>query len=198
MGRAKEYILPRRNIKEEILKKVADGGRSINSIYKELNKEGIKMHRLVLTGYLRALADCGILKEMEIPPSKVYTPAKISEVEIYERIGKGVRKLKMREGKKSEVCLFILQKLFKRPIFYDELKRCGYPLPKNHIKADLKEVDEAKEILSNSLIFVEDESDAYKAKNDYYKEFCEVIGEILINQMMLTSLRMKMKQSRLL
>ncbi|MCX9013385.1 MAG: hypothetical protein OIN89_01065, partial [Candidatus Methanoperedens sp.] len=45
---------------------------SISSIARELKKTGYDQHRLILTGYLRALNDMGYLEEIEIPPSKVY------------------------------------------------------------------------------------------------------------------------------
>ncbi len=45
---------------------------SISSIARELKKNGYDQHRLILTGYLRALHDMGYLEELDIPPSKVY------------------------------------------------------------------------------------------------------------------------------
>ena len=45
---------------------------SISGLSRELKAEGIEEHRLVLTGYLRALRDLELLEETEVPPSKIY------------------------------------------------------------------------------------------------------------------------------
>jgi len=45
---------------------------SISGLSRELKARGIEEHRLVLTGYLRALRDLNILEETEVPPSKIY------------------------------------------------------------------------------------------------------------------------------
>ncbi len=54
---------------------------SISGLSRELKARGIDEHRLVLTGYLRALRDLKILEEIEVPPSKIYAlPAKTLEL----------------------------------------------------------------------------------------------------------------------
>jgi len=53
---------------------------SISGLSQELKAGGIDEHRLILTGYLRALIDLNILEEFEVPPSKIYAlPEKIKE-----------------------------------------------------------------------------------------------------------------------
>ena len=53
---------------------------SISGLSRELKAGGIDEHRLILTGYLRALRDLNILEEFEVPPSKIYAlPEKIKE-----------------------------------------------------------------------------------------------------------------------
>jgi hypothetical protein len=46
---------------------------SISGLSRELKAGGIDEHRLILTGYLRALRDLNILAEIEVPPSKIYS-----------------------------------------------------------------------------------------------------------------------------
>ena len=43
---------------------------SISGLTRELKAEGIEEHRLVLTGYLRALRDLELLDEVEVPLRK--------------------------------------------------------------------------------------------------------------------------------
>ena len=53
---------------------------SISGLSRELKAGGIDEHRLILTGYLRALRDLNILEEIEVPPSKIYSlPEKVEE-----------------------------------------------------------------------------------------------------------------------
>ncbi len=45
---------------------------SISGLTRELKAEGIEEHRLVLTGYLRALRDLELLDEVEVPPLRKF------------------------------------------------------------------------------------------------------------------------------
>jgi|GEM_PF-3979310 hypothetical protein len=56
----------------EISEIVGKDKKSINGITDELKKRGIHTHRLIVTGYLRALRDMGLLEENNSPPSKLY------------------------------------------------------------------------------------------------------------------------------
>ncbi|MCD6370703.1 MAG: hypothetical protein J7L63_04330, partial [Thermoplasmata archaeon] len=60
-------------LKDIIIELLGKDGRSINSLAKELEKMGIRKHRLILTGYLQAMADMGILRERIIKPAKVFS-----------------------------------------------------------------------------------------------------------------------------
>ncbi|MDL5503493.1 MAG: hypothetical protein QSU88_09780, partial [Candidatus Methanoperedens sp.] len=55
-----------------LTKVMANKQMSISSIARELKKNGYDQHRLILTGYLRALHETGYAEELDIPPSKVY------------------------------------------------------------------------------------------------------------------------------
>lgn len=46
--------------------------QSISGITRELQIRGYPEHRLVVTGYLRALHDLDYLDEIQISPSKIY------------------------------------------------------------------------------------------------------------------------------
>ena len=56
-----------------ILNMLKNSQMSISSVSRELKTNGYDLHRLIITGYLRALHDTGYLEEKEIPPSKVFT-----------------------------------------------------------------------------------------------------------------------------
>ncbi|EQD57979.1 hypothetical protein B1A_11017, partial [mine drainage metagenome] len=57
-------------IKEMIVKELQKSEKSISGLQKALMEQGYSFHRLVLTGYLRAMVDVGILSEKEIKPSR--------------------------------------------------------------------------------------------------------------------------------
>jgi hypothetical protein len=114
---------------------------SISGLSRELKAIGIDEHRLVLTGYLRALRDLEILDEIEIPPSKIYTlPEKTSEPlsdknkefrspelsdpeELYSILR--AQLLKINLDFRIPVGVYVVSRLFERPCFRRELKLIG-------------------------------------------------------------------------
>ena len=77
---------PDRDLKQVIITTLSEEGRSISYLSRELKKQGFDMHRLTLTGYLRAMTDLNILKEKDVPPAKIYTPVKGKERDIYLKV----------------------------------------------------------------------------------------------------------------
>ena len=121
-------------------------GMSISALAKDLEKKGFKHHRLILTGYLRAMTDIGNLKERDIPPSKIYLVSKTLPDTVYEQVGKACRKA---TNDPDELILYILFRLYKRPIFDSELKMAGVTRPIG-VRACDDDVNECKKILKRS------------------------------------------------
>jgi hypothetical protein len=111
---------------------------SISGLTRELKVDGIDEHRLVLTGYLRALRDLKILEEIKVPPSKIYyLPEKINES--LSQKGKDIRTsdsedvysifrtqlLKIDLELRIPVGVYVVSRLFERPCFRKELKLIG-------------------------------------------------------------------------
>lgn len=114
---------------------------SISGLSRELKAGGIDEHRLVLTGYLRALRDLSILEETEVPPSKIYSlPEKVKELssekskelrsqelsdseDIYSIFR--VQLLKIDLDLRIPVGIYVVSRLFERPCFRKELKLIG-------------------------------------------------------------------------
>ncbi|WP_445474810.1 hypothetical protein ACT9XH_10635 [Methanococcoides methylutens] len=99
---------------------------SISGISRELKAEGFDEHRLILTGYLRALRDMHKLNEVEIPPSKVYLCVEGSEIldnDLYSLIAKHLHTLD--PDARFPVAVCILSSIFERPVFKEELKMMG-------------------------------------------------------------------------
>jgi hypothetical protein len=121
---------------------------SISGLSRELKAGGIDEHRLILTGYLRALRDLKILEEIDVPPSKIYSlPEKVEDylpektVESSSEKGKErkhleedsediysifrTQLLKIDLDLRIPVGIYVVSRLFERPCFRKELKLMG-------------------------------------------------------------------------
>lgn len=99
---------------------------SISAIARELNEEGLEGHRLVITGYLKALRDMGVLREEDIPPSKLYSyhgKKKGMTKDVHALVRKHIEEVDV--GKRFMVSVFVMNTLFNRPCFRQELTLIG-------------------------------------------------------------------------
>ncbi len=107
----------------EILK---DRQLSISGVTRELKERGIDEHRLVMTGYLRALKDLRKLNEVEIPPSKVYSLVEEERTDIddiYSLIAEHIRSID--QVFVIPVATFVLSFTLDRPVFREEFVKIG-------------------------------------------------------------------------
>lgn len=116
----------------QILQILSNGENSISGVLKELNSMGTEMHRLMLTGYLKAMADLGILRERDIKPSKIYSIDMSSKRDIYSIVGSVSREFG--EDLMADHALTLLGTIFGRPVFLKEIERCNVGLPRNYRK----------------------------------------------------------------
>ncbi len=115
-----------------ILNEIKGEEKSITGIQKSLEKKGINMHRLVLTGYLNAMVELGILKEKEIKPAKIFTFVEQSRKDIYFIVGESMKKFD--DNNSGYNTLLVLNYLFDRPVFTKEIEKCNVNLPKTGFK----------------------------------------------------------------
>ncbi len=197
MPKSKVFVTPER-LKDLIIKYVKEEEHSISSLSRRLEGEGNKMHRLVLTGYLKALTDVGVLREKEIPPAKVYTTSAHREKNIYEAVGEKCMALDLKEDEKAQVTVYILQKLFHRPVFFEELKQCGFKegvIDAEQITGD--ERREAKISLTKANVHLPYNDPAYVVKKDYEPQFLDVLSDIMIDNFKAKRLVIGTKQVKL-
>ncbi len=143
------------------------------------------------------MTDLNVLRERDVPPSKIYVPVKGRGRDIYEMIGSKVRET-FGEGERSDaVILFALNKLFKRPIFYDELIKAGAKGPAGR-EATKEERQEAKQALTKSGYRIPDSSKAYLIEGGGPEdEYLELLARILIEAFDAGMLVKETKQTRL-
>ena len=168
-------------------------GKSISALSKELESRGVKMHRLIITGYLRALTDQGILREREIPPSKIYQPVKQMQETIYDAVSRACRNL-TRDA--DELILYVLNRLFKRPIFESELRAAGVTRPIGKEASD-HDANESRKVLKRAGNIGISQKAVFPEK-EFPEKYYEVLSEMAIETRGGKHLVMETRQTKLI
>lgn len=184
---------PEKDFHRLLLSCIGKDGKSISALAKELESRGFKHHRLILTGYLRALTDTNVLRERSVPPSKIYSIVKGPSENIYETVG---RVCKKNFPGDDELILYVLSKLFRRPVFDSELRMAGIPHPGGR-PAEANETAECRKVLKRAGNVVPT-AEAYFPRREYAAEMNEILSEIVLENTDSRHLVMVTKQTRLL
>lgn len=189
---------PDKLMRDTILEILRTDGMSISALSRALEEKGISIHRLILTGYLRALTDLNELKEKEVPPAKIYIPVKSKEKDVYELVGEHARDIC--SGKDADqLIVYSLNRLFKRPVFLEELKHAGVTSPMSFRQAEGDERNEAKRILKRLNFKVPDTSPAFVADPiDDAFAFENLLCSIMCEKLDYAALVMESKQTKLI
>ncbi len=191
---------PEHDLRFAILEILKEDGKSISAISRELEQRGFDLHRLILTGYLRALTDSGILREKEVPPSKIYQPIKGKEKDIYERVSEAARAVASDQEEAGSLTIYALNRIFRRPVFQEELLRAGITDANLGRAATKEERQEAKQILTKAGFKIPDSSKAFLAEEDpkLEKQFCELLTFVIVSMQDVNYLVRETKQTKLL
>lgn len=184
---------PEKDFCRILLECLGKEGKSISALSRDLEAMGFKHHRLILTGYLRALSDMNIVREKSVPPSKVYQVIKNPSVNIYEIIGKACLK---RYPKNYDLVIFMLNQILKRPVFESELLLAGV-VGHEGKKAPPHETTECRKLLKRSGNVVP-ANDAYYSHTEHFKEYKEILSEIIADTTDSNHLVLLTKQTRLI
>jgi len=178
---------------EAVLK---DEELSINSIFKRMTDKKINVHRLYLSGYLKALWELGYMDEKSVPPARVYRFKKKSE-SIYEIVGKHAKKV-AGENNETEIAISALNKLFKRPVFREELKKCGLSLNDIGIEGigNGEEREELKTLLNRSGMGIPERDPCYIC-NECGNDSADLLSSIVTDLLKVSVIKTKTKQARL-
>lgn len=103
------------------------GHDSISGIARALRREGeAPAHRLTVAGYLQAMTDAGLLKEVERPPSKEYLLASPeAHWSLHQRLWRLLQDTPRPEEERVRLLLACLQLALGRPVFAAELLHAG-------------------------------------------------------------------------
>lgn len=188
---------PDKALKENIFDILKNDGKSISALSRDLEERGISIHRLILTGYLRALTDYNYLKEKDVPPAKVYVPVKGRDKDVYEVIGESCRRIE--SGPDADLfILFSLNRLFRRPVFFEELRKAGVrDIPSSKL-VGTTERQEAKKFIQRSGLKVGDINLLYKHDDpDLIPKYEDLLAMVLCDLMSFSSLVRDTKQTKL-
>ncbi len=134
MGRPMGRLVAEEAFREKIIAHLRDvSSDSISGIARALSLgRDLPVHRLTVAGYLAAMAEMGMLREIAKPPSKHYQLANATAHRtLYERVGLAVREVPMPAERRTHVALATLVRLFGRPVFRAELVATRSPIPED-------------------------------------------------------------------
>ncbi len=174
-------------------------GKSISSLSRELEVRGFKFHRLILTGYLRALADIHLLRERDVPPAKIYVPYKSLQRDIYEAMAFHVREIEADEERAERLIKYGLYRLFRRPLFESELRRADTRPAIDDIEAAEEDVSETRKYLSRRGFKIPKSMRAFVYDDEGLEEdYVKVLEELMLDGHDATHLVRDTRQTRLL
>ena len=143
------------------------------------------------------MTDCNYLKEKEVPPAKVYVPVKGRDKDVYEMIGESCRKLE--NGQEADLLiLFSLNRLFRRPVFFEELRRAGVRDMPSSKQVGVQERQEARKFVQRAGIKVADLNLVYLHEDpSLVPRFEELLSMMLSDLLSFSSLIRDTKQTKL-
>jgi len=190
-------FVPERNLKDLVVSYLRVQERSISALTKQLKQDGYSFHRLFVTGYLKALADIGMLREKDIPPSKVYTTSAHREPNLYELVGSRCREAAKEETDQARLAVAVLQKLFRRPIFLREVRECGFAGAIDVSPAPREERDEARRGLVKLGLQLPTNEPAYVVPERRSEVRDEILYDLIVERFGMGALVLETKQTKL-
>jgi hypothetical protein len=173
---------PDKDMKELVLEVLKKDQMSISGVCRELASKGVKLHRLELTGYLKALADMNVLKEKDIKPAKVFSASATREKGLHELIGEGCAAVEKNPDDMATLAAYSLQKLFKRAVFDMEVRRCGVDGAVEGRKATTEERSEAKSVLTRMGYKVPNSDVPVVVEKNLDRQFLFVLASVVLER----------------
>ncbi|MBA3045138.1 MAG: hypothetical protein KKH41_05665 [Candidatus Thermoplasmatota archaeon] len=194
-------FIPDDTFKTKIFQELEIGDKSISTLHRALTESGQKVHRLVLTGYLKAMEEMGLLTSREFPPSKVYSISTMSDKDIYGTVKDICDELDvLPHDRKPEVILYFFQKLFKRPVFQSEMLRAGFDGDPEifAVKIPNEERLELKKMLAKRGFRLAMKEPAFTVREaNYDKEFDMILQMAILRKFRAGNLAVDTKQTKL-
>jgi hypothetical protein len=188
---------PQKDMKDLVIELLKKDQMSISGLSRELASKGVKLHRLELTGYLKALADMGVLRERDIKPAKVFSTSSSRDKGLHELLGEACTSLASNPDDRATLAVYSLQRLFRRPVFDMELRRCGLEGNPEGRKASQEERAEAKAIMSRMGYKVPNSDVPTIVEKDLDSQFAEVLADVIMERFNARSFMRQTTQTKL-
>jgi hypothetical protein len=188
---------PEKDLKELVLEVLKKDQMSISGVCRELTSKGVKLHRLELSGYLKALADMNVLKEKDIKPAKVFSASATREKNLYELIGDSCSALMRTNNDRATLAAYCLQRLFRRAVFDMEVRRCGIEGSVEGRKATTEERSEAKSMLTRLGYKVPNSDIPTVVERDMDDQFLEVLADVVVERFNVRAFMRQTTQTKL-
>jgi hypothetical protein len=179
------------SLKDAILKNLREAPKSISKLTRELSAAGMKHHKLIITGYLRALADLGYVEERDFAPSKVYSVAAPLRRDIYEQVRNKAQYLEPKATAQINLVIYTLQRIFRRAVFLQEVRRCGFTEEVTAPLADDQNRVEARKIVISSGLKLPKNDPAYmipRHDDKYHNLSDRIIIELITDHFLIKKL----------
>lgn len=173
---------PERDMKEIIIEVLRKDAASISGISRELEARGVRLHRLELTGYLKALAGMGVLHQKDIKPAKVFSISLAGQKSFHELLGDACVATVASTDERATLAAFCMQKIFKRAIFDMEVRRCGLEGAIAGRKATAEERSESKSVLVRQGYKIPNSDTPTVVEEDLDLEFNQAIICIMVER----------------
>jgi len=173
---------PEKDMKELVLEILKKDPMSISGVCRELASKGVKLHRLELTGYLKALADMNVLREKDIKPAKVFSLSAVREKNLYELVGESSSRIGRSPDERATLAAYTLQRLFRRAVFDMEVRRCGVDGAVEGRKAAAEERSESKAVLTRLGYKVPNSDSPTVVEKDLHEQFVQVLVEVVVER----------------
>lgn len=170
---------PDKDMKELVIEILKKDQMSISAATRELAARGLKLHRLEVTGYLKALADMNVLKEKDIKPAKVFSISGSRDKNLFELVGESAERYAPSEDERATLAAYALQKLFRRAVFDMEIRRCGLKGTVMGRKATQEERAEAKAVLSRMGYKVPNSDVPTVVDEDLEEAYVQLLADIV-------------------
>lgn len=190
-------FVPERNLKDLVVSYLRLQERSISSLTKQLKQDGYSFHRLFVTGYLKALSDVGMLREKDIPPSKVYSTSAHREPNLYEVVGSRCREATKEEADQVRLAVAVLQKLFRRPVFLREIREAGFASAIDLPPAPKEEREEARRGLLKLGLQIPTNEPAYSVPDRRSEIRDGLLYDLVVDRFGMGGLVLETKQTKL-
>lgn len=173
---------PEKDMKELVIEILKKDQMSISAAARELAARGVKLHRLELTGYLKALADMNVLKEKDIKPAKVFSVSATRDKNLFELIGEFSGRYARTEEDRATLAAYSLQRLFKRAVFETEVRRCGLEGTVVGRRATSEERAEAKAVLTRMGYKVPNSDTPTIVEENLDAEYLQLLADVIIER----------------